>query len=1036
MIEESLDRLAEIATPTNPFPGLRPFEFRESHLFFGRENQIDSLIEKLSRTHFLAIIGTSGSGKSSLVRAGLLPALIGGLMSNAGSVWHVALLRPGNDPIGNLARALNSRDAFGSEAENRSLQIAITEATLRRGNLGLVEAVRQVNMPASENLLVIIDQFEELFRIAPGAQQEETENDKAAFVKLLLKSTRWSDDLSLPEASDERADNIYVVLTMRSDYLGDCSQFWDLPEAISGGQYLIPRLTLDQRRDAITGPVAVGSAEITPRLVNRLINDVGDNPDQLPILQHALMRTWDRWKEEQRPDTPLDLRHYEAVGGIAEALSRHADKAYNELSDDLRMVAEKVFKALTEKGPDNREIRRQIPLRDLCAIADAPESAVIAVIETFRQPRRSFLMPPADTRLTADSLIDISHESLIRVWTQLNEWVDEEARSAHQYYRLAETAKLYYADKAELWRGRELQNALEWREQNKPNPAWARRYHPGLSGDLAGLDIEQKRLKLEAAFHQALQFLEDSAQQRAAENEERERQQRLEEERNQRELVHAQVLAEEQKRRAEVEARSAMKLRRIVTALIVLSVVALIAAIIALDQKNEALEKGRTLSQLSYISDMNLAQKAFEDNALARGHELLNSYLPAFNVRDDLRDFDWYYLWGLHHHESATLRGHTDYVYSVAFSPERKLLASGGRDGAIKLWEVSTGKLLNTLGGYTHSILSVAFSADGKWLASGNWDKTIKLWEVSTGKLLNTLEGHGDPVQSVAFSPDGNVLASGSADNTIKLWEVSTGKLLNTLEGHDNTILSVAFSADSKLLASGSADNTIKLWEVSTGKLLNTLEGHANTIWSVAFSPDGNVLASGSWDKTIKLWEVSTGKLLNTFEGHTDSVLSVVFSPDGNVLASGSRDKTIKLWEVSTGKLLNTFEGHTDSVLSVAFSADGKLLASGSWDKTIKLWELNSSQLLKTFGGHGNAIYSVIFSADGKLLASGSADNTIKLWKVSMGKLLNTLFKHTNTVYSVAFSPDGKVLASGSGDKTIKLFFAATDQEVEKQRSK
>jgi WD40 repeat protein len=984
MIQESIERLADLEVPPNPFPGLRPFEFLESYLFFGREDQSERLIEKLARRHFLAVIGTSGSGKSSLVRAGLLPALIGGMMRHAGAAWRVALLRPGNDPLGNLAAALNSPDAFGSEdEENRSLQIAITETTLRRGNLGLIEAVRQARMPASENLIVIADQFEELFRVGQGAKPEGAENDKAAFVKLLL------------EASRQRDLNIYVVLTMRSDYLGDCAQFWDLPEAINESQYLIPRLTYEQRRAAITGPANMGGAEMTPRLVNRLMNDVGDNPDQLPILQHALMCTWDNWKAQNRPAEPVDLRHYKAIGGMSEALSRHADKAYNELPDGLHKVAEKIFKALTEKGPDNREIRRPIALRDLCETVAAPASEVVPVIEAFRRQGRSFLMPPADSALTGDTLIDISHESLIRVWTRLSEWVEAESRSARQYQRLAETAMLHEKGKEGLLRDPALQVALNWRRQNEPNPAWARRYHPDLSGALEGQEADRQALEPEQAFERAMRFLDASERQRAA-------------------LV--------------------IRRRLGIAALILLSLVAIVAAVFAFKQKklaeqktNEAVEQGRRVGRLLYVSDMNLAQKAFDDKDQATGYELLNNYLPAADARtEDLRDFGWYYLWRSHHDESAVLQGHEAPVISVAFSPDGKLLASGSRDTTIKLWEAGTGKLLDTLQGHAGFVSSVVFSPDGKLLASGGDDKTIKLWEVGTGKLLNTLQGHAGFVSSVAFSPDGKVLVSGSRDTTIKLWEVSSGKLLNTLQGHAGFVSSVVFSPDGKLLASGGDDKTIKLWEVSSGKLLNTLQGHEDSVSSVAFSPDGKVLASAGDDKTIKLWEVSSGKLLNTLQGHEDSVYSVVFSPDGKLLASGGYDKTIKLWEVSTGTLLDTLQGHANSIPSVTFSPDGKLLASGSWDKTIKLWKVSSGRPPNTLQGHTHSVSSVVFSPDGKLLASGSRDNTIKLWEVNTGKLLNTLQGHTAPVYSVVFSPDGKLLASGGYDKTIKLWEVST----------
>ncbi|MBC8029521.1 MAG: hypothetical protein H7Z16_05365 [Pyrinomonadaceae bacterium] len=488
---------AEIQVSTNPFPGLRPFDFDESHLFFGRDGQSEQLIGKLSRTHFLAVVGTSGSGKSSLVRAGFLPALQGGFMTSAGSAWRVAILRPGNDPIGNLARALNGPDVFGSELEeNAAIQTAIAESTLRRGSLGLVDTARQSVMVEDENLLVVVDQFEEIFRFARVTEGEEYGNEAAAFIKLLL------------EASAQREVPIYVVLTMRSDYLGDCSQFWGLPEAINESQYLIPRLTRDQLREAITGPVAVGGGKISPRLVNRLLNDVGDNQDQLPVLQHLLMRSWNE-RTEQRLEVEIqegeqviksphrevhrgeeiDLCCAEAVGGMVNALSRHADEAYSELPDDHhREVAEKLFKALTEKGPDNREIRRPITLGEICDLTDAGKVEVITVIETFRRPGRSFLMPPVPVVLNSESLVDISHESLIRGWVRLKDWVDEEARSSRIYRRVAETAVLHKQGDAGLWGDPDLQIALTWRDQGKPNEVWARRYHPEFALAQAFLD--------------------------------------------------------------------------------------------------------------------------------------------------------------------------------------------------------------------------------------------------------------------------------------------------------------------------------------------------------------------------------------------------------------------------------------------------------------------------------------------------------------------------------------------------------------------
>ena len=291
----------------------------------------------------------------------------------------------------------------------------------------------------------------------------------------------------------------------------------------------------------------------------------------------------------------------------------------------------------------------------------------------------------------------------------------------------------------------------------------------------------------------------------------------------------------------------------------------------------------------------------------------------------------------------ATLEGHKQQVFSVAYSPDGKTLASGSNDKTIKLWDVKTGKERATFEGHTEGVQSVAYSPDGKTLASGGEDKTIKLWDIKTGKERATLEGHRAWVKSVVYSPDGKTLASGSDDRKIKLWDAKTGKKLATLRGHTESVLSLAYSPDGKTLASGSWDKTIKLWDAKTGKELATLKGHTDWgVWSVAFSPDGKTLASGSGDKTIKLWDVKTGKELATLEGHIEEVSSVAFSPNGKRLASGGHDITI--WDVRTGKEQATLKGHKGDVISVAYSPDGTTLASASTDKTIKLWVVRKAE--------------------------------------------------------------------------------------------
>ncbi|BAZ20277.1 protein kinase [Kalymmatonema gypsitolerans NIES-4073] len=286
--------------------------------------------------------------------------------------------------------------------------------------------------------------------------------------------------------------------------------------------------------------------------------------------------------------------------------------------------------------------------------------------------------------------------------------------------------------------------------------------------------------------------------------------------------------------------------------------------------------------------------------------------------------------------------------------------------------------LKRTLTGHSDWIYSVAISPDGKTLASGSYDKTIKLWNLATAEQIRTLTGHSDRVVSVAISPDGKTLASGSSDNTMKLWNLATGEEIRTLSG----VFRVAISPDGKTLASGSGDNTIKLWNLATGEQIRTLTGHSDSIYSVAISPDGKTLASGSLDKTIKLWDLATGEQIRTLTGHSYLVYSVAISPDGKTLASGSGDNTIKLWNLATGEKIRTLTGHSRSVSSLAFSPDGKTLASGNDDKTIKLWNLATGEQIRTLSGHSEQVSSVAISPGGKTLVSGSADNTIKIWRL------------------------------------------------------
>ncbi|MFT6868066.1 MAG: energy-coupling factor transporter ATP-binding protein EcfA2, partial [Cyclobacteriaceae bacterium] len=311
--------IVDITELINPFPGLRPFGIEESHLFFGREGQSDEVLSKLAENRFISILGASGSGKSSFMYCGLVPSLNGGFMTQAGSNWRVVVARPGGGPIDNLAEALLIKDKTYSNLseEDKLIKKTIIGTVLRSSSLGLVEVIRQLKTDDEQNMLIVIDQFEELFRFRKLESATSDMDESSAFVNLLL------------EAVHQFGEQIYVTITMRSDFIGECAKFPDLTQMINDSHYLIPQMTRDQKRTAIEGPVAVGGGKIAPRLIQQLLNDVGDNPDQLPILQHALMRTWTNWVDTRKSGELMDLRHYNAIGTLREALSQHANEAFD-----------------------------------------------------------------------------------------------------------------------------------------------------------------------------------------------------------------------------------------------------------------------------------------------------------------------------------------------------------------------------------------------------------------------------------------------------------------------------------------------------------------------------------------------------------------------------------------------------------------------------------------------------------------------------------------------------------------------------------
>ncbi|MGD1986016.1 MAG: pentapeptide repeat-containing protein [Desulfobacterales bacterium] len=467
----------------NPFVGLRPFESQDSLYYFGRKEQTHALLKQLYANRFVAVVGSSGCGKSSLVRAGLIPNLEAGFLVQDRDLWEIVTFKPGDAPLYHLAASLAS--LTGSDTPDAVVKLL--ESVQRRGAQAFVDVAQTTLNAEDSNLLIVVDQFEELFRFQQ-TRTTEVREEAADFVSILLY------------LAEQSVVPIYVILTMRSDFIGECDAFQGLPEAMNNSQYLVPRLTRDQRREAFLGPIRLAGADMTPRLMDRLLNESIDTRDDLPVLQHVLMRTWNVWANDGH-NGPIDLEHYERSGTLKNALRLHADEALKDLDDKNRLIARRMFQALTETDAANRRIRRPALISEITAICGKKVSpqTIMSLIERFNDDNRNFLVLSSRTA-TDDPLVDISHESLIRQWKTLADWVDQEAESARIYQRLAQSAELHAAGKAGLYKETDLQVALDWQGQQQPNTEWAARYRSNFKLAMDFLEQSVKKQKTNKMF--------------------------------------------------------------------------------------------------------------------------------------------------------------------------------------------------------------------------------------------------------------------------------------------------------------------------------------------------------------------------------------------------------------------------------------------------------------------------------------------------------------------------------------------------------
>ncbi len=966
----------------NPFPGLRPFSIDESHLFFGRESQVDEVLVKLAKNRFVTLMGYSGSGKSSLIYCGLIPVVYGGFMTEAGPNWNIVTTRPGTSPINNLAKSiLFSEGITNFNSEESLVRRRVLSSVLRSNSQGLVEALTKLYRQTGQNTLIFIDQFEELFRY--GDRSNDGAEEARLFVNLLLDACQSGDA------------PIYIAITMRSDYVGECAKFPGLTQMINESNYLVPQMTREQKRIAIEGPVSVGGGTISKRLLKRLLNEIGDNQDQLPILQHALMRTWDYWLKNREEDEPIDIGHYNAVGKIAEALSQHANETYDELNPREKEIAEILFKSLAEKNTNNFGMRRPVRLGIVSELAEATDDEVISVVEKFRASGRSFLMPPVGVELNADSIIEISHESLMRIWTRLKAWVDEEHESAQMYKRLSEAAAMYQIGRTGLWRPPDLQLALNWQKKQKPTRAWARRYDEAFERAIVFLDTSRityeaeqknqemlqkrllKRTKVVAVVlgvaavisilffvYAITQSIEANKQKEIAilENLEAQKQKGLAEE--QRDIARKETQrADEQRLRAEEseskmrEALEDAKEQRLIAER--QSQIANEQTDIATQQKNlaqEALVKAnneynraeRNYSQAQKLLYQSVAQSmavkslAIEDSDL-KG--LLAQQANSFYVEFDGRKYDPYIYNGLHSamayikgKDFNTIKGlHRNSVRSIVFNSSGTEFYSTGTQGNVVRSSMSNFSDHTTLFNNKFPNRVLEISNDDKYLINASDSSFIQVYNMTTG-ITNKITGHKGYVNDLKFLPSSNTFISAGSDLTLRQSDatnLSSTKILTT----SSEIKTIDIDLTGDLVVGGSIDGKLLLYNLKTQKEKLLYDDPGNPIHAVAFSPDGKWILTGDEKGIVKIFELSTQSIIKELTGQKGRISSVSFSPNGKLIAAGSFDKTIEMWVVSELDELPIRMTDNDAyVWDIKFTSDSKYIISACADGDIRIW--------------------------------------------------------------------------------------------------